>query len=333
MDQEKAPQRRVGRGSSTKTLILIGFVLLIALLFGGYYYQSVDSEKNSVSGIVDPPRPTGNTDIIVPGIANQNNQETHSPPPVSINSNNNTQQATVSSGQIIVTDLSKPDDAPVTPLPVQTQQQNEQQQCAIRAENIKKFFNHLDEQQYIQNFSLDEPSSIYFPKLIQRLIDNPPVVSGETDDLYTVLQNTAHFFRIIGKRNIFVLKGILDREKDSFEEVLVDFYLIAVDGNCLTKELGITMPDNALYLYSGFFLNTMGGRLYLFRRDSMSRMIVSYYAIMIIDQSNRTGKNKFGIDISAPIDSLIAEIESSNVKLKLRDEYLDKLYDLKVRYQ
>ncbi len=38
--------------------------------------------------------------------------------------------------------------------------------------------------------------------LLQKLLDNPPVVIGETDDLFTLFQNTAHFFRILGKENI-----------------------------------------------------------------------------------------------------------------------------------
>ena len=86
-------------------------------------------------------------------------------------------------------------------------------------------------------------------------------------------------------------------------------------------------------LYAGFFLNTMGGRLYLFRRDSMSRMVVNFYAILIIEEANKQGRNKYGIDIKDAIDSLIIEIESSRIKLQMRDFYLDTLYDLKVKYQ
>ena len=86
-------------------------------------------------------------------------------------------------------------------------------------------------------------------------------------------------------------------------------------------------------LYSGFFLNTMGGRLYLFRRDSMSRMVVNFYAILIIDQATREGKNKYGIPIREAINSLIDEIESSKIALQMRDYYLDSLYEMKEKYQ
>jgi len=205
--------------------------------------------------------------------------------------------------------------------------------CIERAGNIEAFYTMLDTRDYIKGFQLETPSIVYFSNLIQKLVDNPPIVSGETDDLFTILQNTAHFFRIIGKKNILVLKGILDREKDTFEQTLADFYRLTGEPGCLKKHFDLTIPQDALYAYSGFFLNTMGGRLYLFRRDSMSRMVVSFYAILIVEHANREGRNKYGIEIKDAIDNLIIEIESSRIQLKMRDEYLDTLYDLKVAYQ
>ena len=197
---------------------------------------------------------------------------------------------------------------------------------------LNTFYTHLDDQVYMQEFKLPEASKQHFSKLIQKLIDNPPIVTRETDDLFTLLKNTAHFFRIIGKDNILVLKGILDREKDSFESILQSLYVMTNEPELLKDEYGITLDSNALYDYAGFFLNTMGGRLYLFRRDSNSRMAVSYYAILIIDRANDTGDSRHGIDIRPAVDSLIEEIENGGKKLRLRESYLDTLYDLKVKY-
>jgi hypothetical protein len=205
--------------------------------------------------------------------------------------------------------------------------------CAELADNVEYFFNTLDTREYIQNFKLESPSSVYFPQLIQKLVDNPPIVSGETDDLFTILQNTAHFFRIIGKKNILVLKGILDRERATFEQTLFDFYRLTKAPECLETRFDLNIGQEPLYAYAGFFLNTMGGRLYLFRRDSMSRMVVNFYSILLIEQANREGRNKYGIAIKDAIDNLIIEIESSRIQLQMRDFYLDALYDLKVKYQ
>lgn len=205
--------------------------------------------------------------------------------------------------------------------------------CSEMADNVQSFFDTLDTRDYIKDFQLASPSAVYFPELIQKLVDNPPIVSGETDDLFTILQNTAHFFRIIGKKNILVLKGILDRERATFEQTLFDFYQLTGEPECMKERFNLIIGPEPLYGYAGFFLNTMGGRLYLFRRDSMSRMVVNFYAILIIEEANKQGRNKYGIDIKDAIDSLIIEIESSRIKLQMRDFYLDTLYDLKVKYQ
>ena len=130
-----------------------------------------------------------------------------------------------------------------------------------------------------------------------------------------------------------IIKGILHNEKNLFENILVNYYNLTEKKDCSIKTLPLTFPENSLYDYAGFFLNTMGGRLYLFRRDSHSRMVISYYALLTIDQANQNGNNRYGIDINQPIDSLINEIETSGAHLKLREQYLDKLYELKERYQ
>lgn len=205
--------------------------------------------------------------------------------------------------------------------------------CRESARTIHQFYQHLDEQPYIQNLDLNTSSEDHFTALIQKLLDNPPVVSGETNDLFTILQNTAHFFRIIGKDNILLLKAILDQEKDRYEYVLADHYTMLHIPGCLEDSFNLRVPPSSPYEYAGFFLSTMGGRLYLFRRDSMSRMIVSFYAILLIDEANRNASNKYGIEIAGAIDQLIEEMESTTYKLQLKNIYLDKLYDLKEQYQ
>ena len=205
--------------------------------------------------------------------------------------------------------------------------------CDDSAAIIKQFYKHLDTQKYMQDYGLKTSSEEHFTALIQKLLDNPPIVSGEMNDLFAILQNTAHFFRIIGKENILILKGILDREKDEFENVLDHFYSLLHTPSCPEKSFALRLENDPLYDYAGFFLSTMGGRLYLFRRDSMSRMVVSYYAILLVDKANKNASNHHGIEIKNPINQLIAEMESTSNSLLLQEEYLDKLYTLKEEYQ
>jgi len=197
---------------------------------------------------------------------------------------------------------------------------------------IDSFYAHLDQQPYLRSFHFDAPSKTYFSRLIQKMLDTPPVVSGETNDLFTVLQNTAHFFRVVGRQNMLALKAIISHEQKSYEEVLADFYNISQQPAYLRESYSINLEEDALYDYAGFFLTTMGGRLYLFRRDSSLRMIVSYYSILVVDEAIRSGRNRHGIDLPPVIDNLISEIENSGNQLQLKEHYLDNLYDLKEKY-
>jgi hypothetical protein len=199
-------------------------------------------------------------------------------------------------------------------------------------DEINSFYTHLDQQSYIQDLGLTEPSQVYFSKLLQKVAGNPPVVHGETDDLFTLLQNTAHFFRILGKDNIDILKRVLEQEKNSFEHVLKSFYGLTYQPDSLKEKYKISMTPATLTDYAAFFLNTMGGRLYLYRLDPTSRMVVTYYAIITIDRANNEGRGGHGIDIRPPISSLTEEIENGGGNLQLKDEYLDVLYDLQEKY-
>lgn len=199
-------------------------------------------------------------------------------------------------------------------------------------DTINAFYARIDQQHDLQNLGLDQPSKIYFSALLQKLAYNPPVIFGEAKDLFTILQNTAHFFRVLGKNNILILKEILEEEKDSFEQVLKAFYDLTSQPAILEKEYSLSISTKALTEYAAFFLNTMGGRLYLFRRDSTSRMLVSYYAILMIDRANNEGNGGHGIDIRSSIRSLIDEIENGGDRLQLKEQYLDALYDLQEKY-
>lgn len=320
-DTESVPKRRLQKKSGMG--FLLPLMLLLIFLGGGYYLFFSEQPSQEVSAIPDSPQSA--QELKVPSV----------PTALPIDQNSldsatgKAPQEASNTGEAGSVDAQLDDGtAPSGPDLLA-----DEEACNKLAGSVDGFFTTLDTRDYMQAFELGEKSNVYFPRLIQKLVDNPPVVTGETDDLFTILQNTAHFFRIIGKKNIFILKGILDREPATFEQTLADFYHLTAYPDCLKARFNLNITKDPLYYYAGFFLNTMGGRLYLFRRDSMSRMVVSFYAILIIDQANREGRNKYGIDISGAIDSLIDEIESSSIKLQMRDLYLDSLFEMKEKYQ
>lgn len=204
--------------------------------------------------------------------------------------------------------------------------------CGQLENNLHGFFSHLDGQDYIQEFGLKEKSEPYFLNLAEKLLDNPPIVSRETDNLLSILKNMAHIFRTIGKNNIVIIKTILDREREDIEDVAKAFYLLSIRPRCPDNQVTTGGDPNNYYDYAGFFLTTIGGRAYLFRRDSRLRLLVNYYAVLIIDDANKKLMNRYGIDLQQIIPALIGEMESSN-KLIYKERYLDRLYLLLEKYQ
>lgn len=199
-------------------------------------------------------------------------------------------------------------------------------------QRLEQFYLQLDAQPFIAEARLGMPSREYLAKQIQKMIDTPPLVSGETDDLFNVLRNTAHFFRIAGKDNIDLLKRIIVSERPLQEQLLADCYLLAMQPELMQSASGISLNKDALYEYAGFFLTTMGGRLYLYRRDSGLRMLVNYYSILLVDKANAEGRNRHGIDLSPPVAQLIDEMENGGGQLLGREGYLDTLYQLQGKY-
>jgi hypothetical protein len=205
-------------------------------------------------------------------------------------------------------------------------------QCSLLSDRLVTFFTHLDNEPYIKEYNLGRPSKQYFAALAEKLLANPPTVTRESDDLYTILTNMAHFFRIIGRNNILIIKSILDRERDKIEDIAADLYQWTIVDQCRDNNLPLKAPLEKVYEYAGFFLNTMGGRSYLFRRDSRSRLLVNYYALLIIDRANREGLNLYGIDLKPIIPKLIQEIEATN-QLIYKEDYIDRLVALQEKYQ
>ncbi len=211
------------------------------------------------------------------------------------------------------------------------QPKEKDQRCKALATRLHAFFNLLDSKEYFRQFHVGLPAQQYFLKLAEKLLGNPPVVSRETDDLYTMLKNMAHFFRVIGGRNITIIKTILDRERDTVEDVAADLYQWTTGPECDEPEFPFHASIEQLYEYAGFFLNSISGRSYLFRRDSRSRLLVNYYAILLVNEANKEGDNRYGIDLRMLIPRAIDEIEHSN-QLIYKEKYLDTLYGLLEKY-
>lgn len=203
--------------------------------------------------------------------------------------------------------------------------------CQRIAKEIGNFFSHLEQQEYIAAYELKEPMHEKFTNLTSKLLNNPPIISQETEDLFTVLKNTAHFYRILGHKDLSLIKDILAYEQNDIEHLMTIFYEnFLTQGDCPQDSAKIEMPLNQLYEYAGFFLNTLGGQSYLFRRDSRLRVLAKYYCTLILDQASQKGLNRHNIDELYSVDSIFKDMHEAD-SLENQDQYLAKLESIKTR--
>jgi hypothetical protein len=220
----------------------------------------------------------------------------------------------------------------LTPGKIQTAPE-QPDECLQTADKILLFFEHLDSQNYIREYSMKGSTRDHMNGIIKKLIANPPVVVRETDDLFAILNNMAHFFRVLGPKDILLIKDVLINERELIEPTMALFYKWSeIEPDCLNKNLNIKLPLVGLYEYAGYFINTLGGQSYLFRRALHLRLLIRYYSILIIDRANSVDANRYGIDIRYTIDALIAELQT-NGDLENRQDYLENLIRLQDSYQ
>jgi len=168
--------------------------------------------------------------------------------------------------------------------------------------------------------------------MIRKLLDHPPIVVRETDNLVTIHQNLTHFFRILGPVDIVTAKEMLSDERQNLEQSMALFYTWSeMQSSCPPSARALALPLEKLYEYAGFFMNTLGGKAYLFRRDPDLRLLVQYYAVLILDQAETASMNRYGIDIRKPLASLIKEMRNADY-LTNKEHYLETLYVLENKY-
>ncbi|MGD9044051.1 MAG: hypothetical protein PVG06_10075 [Desulfobacterales bacterium] len=198
-------------------------------------------------------------------------------------------------------------------------------------QQIKAFFTYLDEQEYVQAYEFKGGTYIQFQQALKKLSANPPNVTGETASLYNLYRNMAHFFRVLGKKRLYLIRDILQNEAEILESVMQTFYLWLTDQT--GDEAKSVRPGlNEMYNYSGFFLNTLAGKSYLLRRDSKIRLLTTYYSILILDKANDENLNSNGIDIRPHIEFLTRDFQSQ-IGMIHQKQYLRQLEQLADKYK
>ena len=197
---------------------------------------------------------------------------------------------------------------------------------------VNSFYSYLDQQQYVKSYKFFSGTKEQFHKIFKMLSRKPPIIPRETDSIDDVLKNVFYFYRVLGKERITLIKDILENESDIIEPLMLTFYFWSTSSDEHAK-LDLTRPSiEQLYILACFFLETLGGRSYVFRRDSKVRILTLYYCVLIIDQSNIDGVNPNGVDIR-PHLKLISEDMTQQKGLNYKNQYLIKLEMLRKKYR
>ncbi len=203
--------------------------------------------------------------------------------------------------------------------------------CEELEKRILSFLGYVDRQSYMEDFQREIGTYELFQQIVTELSEKRPIVAGETKDLYSLLMNVAHFYRVLGKEPLKMILAVLKNEPGVIEDVMANFFAwFSLCNKC--EQVKTNCPSvEVLYEYAGFFLNTLAGRSYLLRRDSRVRFLTSYYSVLILDKANDESLNPYGIDIRPYIN--VSSYETTIVKgLAYQERYLKRLEALKKKY-
>jgi hypothetical protein len=207
----------------------------------------------------------------------------------------------------------------------------EEDECERMEKEVKEFLAYLDGKDYVKELKIGEDMFAHFKKVVHLLSENPPIPAGEGLKQDTMIRNIFHFYRLLGFRDLTLILRILRNEADTLELNLASLYEWLMSAEKCGQKDGLPPSLDIVYRYAGFLVNTIGGRSYLFRRETRLRLLVNYYCLLIIHEADKRKMNNFGIDITSFLEPLAEEIEHSQF-LYYRKEYAGKLIDLKNYY-
>lgn len=195
--------------------------------------------------------------------------------------------------------------------------------CEGINKGIISYFTYLDQNGYPEKHKLETGTFGYFKKALTLMSKNKPQFAGNSAEILTLLRSMSHFYRVLGRQGTGLVKDIIKNEPELTEPTMAVFYKWFK-----TKDTCNNIPPppsiEVMYEYSHFFLNTLPGKSYLFRRDPTVRILTTYYSILIIEQANNSTMNHYGLDTTQQARLLYNEIETHTGLLN-KQTYLKNL--------
>ena len=203
--------------------------------------------------------------------------------------------------------------------------------CILVNRHVRDFFEYLDTKKYIQQLNPGETAYARFKQIIERLCTRPPIPAGEGVDPAIMIKNIYFFCRALDKKDLRLVNRVVADDRDTLEDNMGMFYQWLMLGKRCQNPGDVRPSFDTLYRYAGFFLNTTGGRAYMFRRELKLRLLLTYYSVQIIYQADKAGKNSYGINVLPYMEPLMEEM-SNYPDLLYKERYLETLTKIRMFY-
>jgi hypothetical protein len=229
------------------------------------------------------------------------------------------QEAPVAKGSVII------------PESKEVKSYDEKMPCERIEQEMQEYFRYLNGKGYVRHLGEGMDTQAQFKAILRKLSTSLPVPAGEGIDSSIMHDNIFLLFRVLDKNDFRLTWEILKYEEDHLEVTLDLFYRWLTLGTRCPDPEGTLPSWDVLYHYAGFFLNTIGGRSYLFRRSMGLRLLCSYYSLLILQEADKQGKNSYGIDVLPFIDPLAREI-ALYPDFRFKQTYLQTLAEMEKGY-
>lgn len=218
---------------------------------------------------------------------------------------------------------------PTSPLVKGTSPQS--MKCRELEESLRAFCRYLDAGETFRSQKTYPDSWALLTSVLDIMEQRLPTMSGELYRPSEIIENSFYFFRLLGKEKIDIVREVLKYESDLAEPLMGILYHWLMSGRRCEKLPSSSSALKALYQYAGFFLNTLGGHSYLYRRDSRIRLLTVYYSLLVIHEANMRELNEAGLDLRFFLPLIFNEIQSRN-DLLYAEDYLQTLTNLQLQY-
>jgi len=199
--------------------------------------------------------------------------------------------------------------------------------CEEARQNILEFISYLNQKDYLKKYYKEKEIKEHISSFLKKLSQNPPNPEGEGMNSEIMINNIYHLFRTLSVNDIRMIRDIIRNESDQIEYIMRWYYIWLVSQDKCPDSYDILPSIKTAYIYASFFLNTIGGRSYLFRRSNPLRLLLSYYCVLIIWDMSEKGKNIYGVNISPIAQELkdeLTRLEAEKITLEATEIKIEK---------